>query len=141
MEVLGEFAKYAFSVLKRKRRNLERSVHKYVSIKISALTYSGRKMRFCVNAGDRLLPFRQVTHLNCNERFSALRAWGFAVRRSRDACAARGKVGPVMGLRPILGPPCIPPEAPPKRAYSFRKVARARVLCCGSFPPSLRSLR
>ena len=31
-----------------------------------------------------------------------------------DACAARGKVGPVMGLRPLLGPPCIPPEAPPR---------------------------
>ncbi len=29
------------------------------------------------------------------------------------ACAARGKAGPVMGLRPLLGPPCIPPEAPP----------------------------
>ena len=34
-----------------------------------------------------------------------------------DACAARGKVGPVMGLRPLLGPPCIPPEAPPKRGF------------------------
>ena len=75
--MLGEFAKYAFSVLKRKRRNFERSVLKYVSIKISALTYSGRKMRFYVNAADRLWPFRQVTHLNCNERFSALRAWFF----------------------------------------------------------------
>ena len=29
------------------------------------------------------------------------------------ACAAGGKAGPVMGLRPLLGPPCIPPEAPP----------------------------
>ena len=29
-----------------------------------------------------------------------------------DACAARSKVGPVMGLRPLRGPPCIPPEAP-----------------------------
>ena len=58
-----------------------------------------------------------------------------------DACAARGKAGPVMGLRPLRGPPCIPPEAPPKRAFNFRKTARARVLRCGSFPPSLRSLR
>ena len=32
-----------------------------------------------------------------------------------DACAARGKAGPVMGLRPLRGPPCIPPEAPPRR--------------------------
>ena len=73
MEVLSEFAKYAFSVLKRKSRNFERSVLKYVGIKISALTHSGWKSRFYLNAADRLLPFRQVTHLNCNERFSALR--------------------------------------------------------------------
>ena len=33
--------------------------------------------------------------------FSALRARGFALRRSWDACAACGKVGPVMGLRPL----------------------------------------
>ena len=32
---------------------------------------------------------------------------------SSAAYAARGKAGPVMGLRPLLGPPCIPPEAPP----------------------------
>ena len=54
--VLGEFAKYAFCVLKRKRRDFERSVLKYVSIKIPALAHSGRKSRFCVNAADRLLP-------------------------------------------------------------------------------------
>ena len=52
--VLGEFAKYAFCGLKRKRRDFERSVLKYVSIKIPALTHSGRKSRFCVNAPDRL---------------------------------------------------------------------------------------
>ena len=34
-----EFAKYAFFVLKGKRRDFERSVLKYVSIKISALTH------------------------------------------------------------------------------------------------------
>ena len=39
VEVLGEFAKYAFCVLKRKRRDFERSGLKYVSIKISALTH------------------------------------------------------------------------------------------------------
>ena len=54
--MLGEFAKYAFCVLKRKRRYFERSVLKYVSIKIPALTHSGRKSRVCVNALDRLLP-------------------------------------------------------------------------------------
>ena len=54
--VLGEFAKYAFFGLKRKRRDFERSVLKYVSIKIPALTHSGRKSRVCVNTADRLLP-------------------------------------------------------------------------------------
>ena len=61
--MLGEFAKYAFFGLKRKRRNFERSVLKYVSIKIPTLTHSGRKSRFCVNVADRLLPFRQRTKL------------------------------------------------------------------------------
>ena len=28
------------------------------------------------------------------------------------AASGEGKAGPVMGLRPLLGPPCIPPEAP-----------------------------
>ena len=54
--VLGEFAKYAFCGLKRKRRDFERSVLKYVSIKIPALTHSGRKSRVCVNALDRRSP-------------------------------------------------------------------------------------
>ena len=54
MRVLDEFAKYAFCDLKRKRRNFERSVLKYVSIKISVLTHSGRKRRVCVNAADVL---------------------------------------------------------------------------------------
>ena len=52
--MLGEFAKYAFCGLKRKRRDFERSVLKYVSIKIPALTHSGRKSRVCVNQPDRL---------------------------------------------------------------------------------------
>ena len=39
VEELGEFAKYAFFVLKGKRRDFERSVLKYVSLKISALTH------------------------------------------------------------------------------------------------------
>ena len=54
--MLDEFAKYAFFGLKRKRRDFERSVLKYVSIKIPALTHSGRKSRVCVNAADRLSP-------------------------------------------------------------------------------------
>ena len=52
--VLGEFAKYGFCGLKRKRRDFERSILKYVSIKIPALTHSGRKRRVCVNQPDRL---------------------------------------------------------------------------------------
>ena len=54
--VLGEFAKYAFCGLKRKRRDFERSVLKYVSMKIPALTHSGCKSRVCVNQPDRLTP-------------------------------------------------------------------------------------
>ena len=54
--MLGEFTKYAFCGLKRKRRDFERSVLKYVSIKIPALTHSGRKSRVCVNQPDRLYP-------------------------------------------------------------------------------------
>ena len=52
--VLGEFANYAFFGLKKKRRDFERSVPKYVSIKIPPLTHSGRKSRVCVNQPDRL---------------------------------------------------------------------------------------
>ena len=52
--MLGEFAKYGFCGLKRKRRDFERSVLMYVSIKIPALTHSGRKSRVCVNQPDRL---------------------------------------------------------------------------------------
>ena len=115
-----------------------------------------------------------------------------------DACAARSKVGPVMGLRPLLilmpnpvlralgrhrrrcrravrhenqsfkaqqsrdlllisgrvdvantppglrpfCPPCIPPEAPPKKGFPNSLAWRGqRGICCGSFPHSLRSLR
>ena len=52
--MLGEFAKYAFCGLKRKRREFECSVLKYVSIKIPALTRSGRESLVCVNQPDRL---------------------------------------------------------------------------------------
>ena len=56
------------------------------------------------------------------------------------AFPAWGKGG-LLGAVPLLGPLCTPPGAPPKRVFSFRKTARARVLCCGSFLPSLRSVR
>ena len=75
------------------------------------------------------------------KQLAALRARDSAVRRSWDACAARGKAGPVMGLRPLLGLPCIPPRSTPKRAFNFHSAARATRLCCGSFLLSLRSLR
>ena len=29
------------------------------------------------------------------------------------------QAGPVMGLRPLRGPPCIPPEAPPKKSFQM----------------------
>jgi hypothetical protein len=63
--VLREFAKYAFCGLKRKRRDFERSVLMYVSIKIPALTHSGWKMRVCVNQLNRLLPPNQGTYPLC----------------------------------------------------------------------------
>ena len=44
------------------------------------------------------------------------------------AYAAGGKAGPVMGLRPLLGPPCIPPEAPPW-AFQFPPACEG----CASF--------
>ena len=43
-----------FSGLTRKNPAFERSVLKYVSIKIPVLTHSGRKRRVCVNQPDRL---------------------------------------------------------------------------------------
>ena len=52
--MLGEFAKYAFCALQRKRRNLARSVLVYVSSKIPALTHAGCKSRVCLNQPDRL---------------------------------------------------------------------------------------
>ncbi|KAF5085948.1 hypothetical protein DSECCO2_64440 [anaerobic digester metagenome] len=57
--MLSEFAKYAFCGLKRKRRDFERNVLKYVSIKIPALTHAGCKSRVCVNTLDRLYPATQ----------------------------------------------------------------------------------
>ena len=63
--MLGEFAKYAFCSLKRKRRDFERSVLKYVSIKIPALTHSGCKSRVCVNQPDRLTHSTKLFRLFC----------------------------------------------------------------------------
>ncbi len=57
--MLSEFAKYAFCGLKRKRRDFERNVLKYVRIKIPALTHAGCKSRVCVNTLDRLYPATQ----------------------------------------------------------------------------------
>ena len=72
--------------------------------------------------------------------FAALRALGFALRRSWDACAACGKVGPVMGLRPLRGPPCIPPEAPPRAfSNSAKRRGHAARAAGASFPRSTRS--
>ena len=80
--MLGEFAKYAFCGLKRKRRDFERSVLMYVSIKILALTHSGCKSRVCVNQPDRLthspqiLPTR-LPFLSCLPAFppASIRRW------------------------------------------------------------------
>ena len=84
--MLSEFAKYAFCGLKRKRRDFERSVLKYVSIKIPALTHSGRKSRVCVNQPDRLLPHPTMYD------FAALRARGLPSGEV-EAPARRGAKG------------------------------------------------
>ena len=70
--MFGEFAKYGFCGLKRKRRDFERSVLMYVSSKIPALTHSGRKSRVCVNQPDRLThtlpPNASCLYLPCGLR-------------------------------------------------------------------------
>ena len=72
--------------------------------------------------------------------FSALRVGNIRLADDWDACAARSKVGPVMGLRPLRGPPCIPPEAPP-RTFSISAGWRghAALAAGASFPRCARS--
>ena len=56
------------------------------------------------------------------------------------ACAACGKAGPVMGLRPLLSPPCIPPEAP-RWGFPASDISRGLRGCCsGSFLAPLGDL-
>ena len=129
--MLGEFAKYAFCGLKRKRRDFERSVLKHVSIKIPALTHSGRKSRVCVNAADRLLPPNKERTLPCislNRKVLCIlpcRRGVFALCEVWDACAAcdfaspaRGKGG-LLGAAPLQDPLCTPPGTPPKRGFQL----------------------
>ena len=58
-------------------------------------------------------------------------------RQSRDLLLISGRVGCTNTLAPLASPP----KHPLREVFSFLGVARARVLCCGSFPHSLRSLR
>ncbi|SBV92706.1 hypothetical protein KM92DES2_10303 [uncultured Desulfovibrio sp.] len=53
-----------------------------------------------------------------------------------EACAARGKAGPVMGLRPLRGPPCIPPRSTPKEGFqlSLCYEGNAAIAAGASFP-------
>ena len=63
-------------------------------------------------------------------------------RQSRDLLLISGRVDVANtppGLRPFC-PLASPPKHPIRGASNFPSVARARVLCCGSYPPSLRSL-
>ena len=56
------------------------------------------------------------------------------------AASGGGKAGPVMGLRPLLGPPCIPPEAP-RWGFPVSTIPRGlRGFCSGSFLASLGDL-
>ena len=56
------------------------------------------------------------------------------------AASGGGKAGPVMGLRPLLGPPCIPPEAP-RWGFPISVILRGlRGFCSGSFLAALGDL-
>ena len=56
------------------------------------------------------------------------------------AASGEGKAGPVMGLRPLLGPPCIPPEAP-RLGFPVSDIPRGlRGFRSGSFLASLGDL-
>ena len=56
------------------------------------------------------------------------------------AASGVGKAGPVMGLRPLLGPPCIPPEAP-RLGFPVSVIPRGlRGFCSGSFLAALGDL-
>ena len=61
-------------------------------------------------------------------------AFGTPARRA----ARRGRL---WGYAPFSAPLASPPKHPQRSAFNFHQTTRARVLCCGSFPPSLRSLR
>ena len=112
--MLSEFAKYAFCGLKRKRRDFERSVLKYVSIKIPALTHSGRKGRVCVNQPDRLTPpafLLFILRQGCLH--SALRALDSALRRSLGRLCGEQQGGAGYGATPPSRPPLHPPRSTP----------------------------
>ena len=112
--VLGEFAKYAFCGLKRKRRNFERSVLKYVSIKIPALTHSGRKSRVCVNQPDRLTPpafLLFILRQGCLH--PALRALDSALRRCLGRLCGAQQGGAGYGATPPSRPPLASPRSTP----------------------------
>ena len=49
--------------------------------------------------------------------------------------------GRLWGYAPFAAPLASPPEAPPKKVFRFLGTARARGSSCGSFLPSLRSVR
>ena len=66
--------------------------------------------------------------------FRPLAKLGTPARRA----ARRGRL---WGFAPCAAPLASPPKHPLREVFSFLNVARARVLCCGSFPHSLRSLR
>ena len=70
----------------------------------------------------------------------ALRARELSLFFIWAACAAGGKAGPVMGLRPLLGPPCIPPEAP-RWGFPASDISRGLRGCrSGSFLATLGDL-
>ena len=85
-------------------------------------------------------PARQAMRgmsLPFEREFFALRDGRFSAFVLLAACAACGKAGPVMGLRPLLGP-LASPRSTPLQIFNYRVFARAARLLLRELP-SLRS--
>ena len=90
---VGRICKMRVFRPEKEARDFERSVLKYVSIKILALTHSGRKSRVCVNTLDRL------THSGSPFfAFDPAEGWLLPALRALDS-ALRRSLGRLRGAR------------------------------------------
>ncbi len=70
----------------------------------------------------------ETSHFSSSWSLNLLLPFGHCIPPSGgvwDACAARSKAGPVMGLRPLLGPLASPPKHPLREIFNNLCVARA----------------